>query len=422
MRMTTNLNAAVIYGPHRYVMKVEGYNTQPFKRDLTSLFNCVQPEVAADKKRLLRPSMNPEGMRLHAQSVQDNTQALVDLLHAQKDCVQDISVIAFHYALDVVAQSVLSSPFGLLQKEDDHWLTDHIVNANTHMYLQLAWPRMFAWLQPLLGRNSLTYGQFYDESKRFLDLSNRALANSNEQPPNAMYGLMKAEAGRSVSLQELKMEAFSFLRGGGDTVAITIATVLFYALKDKRIHARLQKEVRDAFVQAEDIAPGPRLDSCGFLFACVDEALRIAPPGPGVFWRQADRDMMIDNVRIPAGTEVGVSVFAIQHNKELFESPDTFIPERFLSTNEGKAQRSSGTKSGFMPFLRGFRSCPAQNLAYPMLLVPIARLFWEFDMEDMEEHRSKKNDGPPRTYFEQVDVFGSKVQGPWIRFHHKKHN
>lgn len=141
--------------------------------------------------------------------------------------------------------------------------------------------------------------------------------------------------------------------------------------------------------------------------------MRISPPAPGLFFRRCTRDCVIDGVRLTAGTNVAVGVHALHHNPEYFPEPFTYKPERFLN---------AGAREAFVPFLKGYRSCPAQKLAYPMMLIPLAHLLWSFDFKPVSnlgggQSRTTEYGGP---YGEDVlqakDFFTSCVQGPLLAF------
>lgn len=190
---------------------------------------------------------------------------------------------------------------------------------------------------------------------------------------------------------------------GGDTVSVAIAATLFYVLRHNEVHDRLRDEIRNTFGSRQRIKQGLLLEKCAYLHACVNESLRMTPPGPGVFWRQSKQDVTVDETYIPAGTEFGVCIYALHHNPDVFPNPESFQPDRFMS---GKVPQ------GFMPFLSGFRSCPAQTLAYRMIHLFLARLIWEFDLEYVKGTPSSEDKGDK---FRQMDCFGSRVSGPRVR-------
>lgn len=220
-------------------------------------------------------------------------------------------------------------------------------------------------------------------------------------------------------------------------VAVTIAATFFYIKQDPRILRKLQREIRTVF-GSETPENGPKLDSCTYLRACVDEALRMAPPGPGVFWRTSSSHHVIDGISLPVGIEFGVCIYAMHYNNAIFDEPETYRPERMMK----QESEASNAKEGLLPFLRGFRACPAQKLAYAAILLPVARLLWEFELrlnkpvsasemasdvltgssEALASVRIRRTEAPhPVTpqhakVFPQVDVFGSHITGPVISF------
>lgn len=188
-------------------------------------------------------------------------------------------------------------------------------------------------------------------------------------------------------------------------MAAGLSATIFYVLRHNEVYDRLRDEIRNTFPSRQSIQPGVLLEKCTYLRACVEESLRMTPPGPGIFWRQSNRVVQIDGVEIPAGTEFGVCIYALHHNPAVFPDPDLFQPDRFLCPK---------ARPGFLPFLSGFRSCPAQTLAYPMMCLPIAKMIWEFDLECVQPVPASKGKGD---MFEQIDAFGSRVKGPMVRFH-----
>lgn len=198
-------------------------------------------------------------------------------------------------------------------------------------------------------------------------------------------------------------------------MAAAVAACLFYLGRNEHCQRRASNEVRSIFKHQRLITSGPMLGECTYLRACVDEAMRMSPPAPGLFFRRCDRDCVIDSVPLAAGTEVAVGVHALHHNPEYFPRPFTYKPERFLE---------DGAREAFIPFLRGYRSCPAQKLANPMIMVPLARLLWRFDFkpttnlgggEDSRHRGSPHDEG----VFQLKDCFTSSVQGPLLMFQEK---
>ena len=64
------------------------------------------------------------------------------------------------------------------------------------------------------------------------------------------------------------------------------------------------------------------------------------------------------------------------HDPEMFPSPDTFRPERFLDTNQ---PRMRGVDFD-LPFGFGRRVCVGMHLAHNSLFICAARILWAFSI------------------------------------------
>ncbi|KAG8198890.1 hypothetical protein JTE90_015104 [Oedothorax gibbosus] len=74
----------------------------------------------------------------------------------------------------------------------------------------------------------------------------------------------------------------------------------------------------------------------------------------------SDTDTTIQGYKIHKGTTVTANFWAIHHDPNLWNDPDTFDPERFLS-QDGKSVKKS---PNFILFSLGKRACPGETMAY----------------------------------------------------------
>ncbi len=79
------------------------------------------------------------------------------------------------------------------------------------------------------------------------------------------------------------------------------------------------------------------------------------------------------------GTQVMANFWSVHHDKECWEQPDEFLPERFL--NEHGELRSILDFPHFMPFSTGQRSCIGKGMAKAELFLLMGRLMREFTFE-----------------------------------------
>ena len=216
---------------------------------------------------------------------------------------------------------------------------------------------------------------------------------------------------------------------GSDTTATAISATFFYLSRNPECLAILTQEVRSAFPDVESIRQGYALHSCTYLRACLDEAIRMSPPIPGVLWREvvaggisirrSDNNEEADH--FPAGLDLGTGIYAIHHNRIYFPAPFTYQPTRWLSPHT-PPDRVALARSAFMPFSSGSRGCVAKPLAYLEMSLAVARVVWLGDMrvagtEGEGGSRMWKDRGYERKGEYQIkDQLTSWKEGPVLEF------
>jgi cytochrome P450 len=166
---------------------------------------------------------------------------------------------------------------------------------------------------------------------------------------------------------------------GSETTAVAMSGLFHYLARNPKIYSKLACEIHSTFSSAFEILPGERLQSCSYLSACIWEALRVCPPVPGIPWREVgEGGIVVDNEFIPAGYDVGTSIYLIQHNPAYFSAPYTFGPERWLKSSCSEEQKSLAD-AAFNPFSIGPRRCAGQSMALLELKLMVARTLFTFD-------------------------------------------
>ncbi|KAK1811093.1 hypothetical protein LTR12_014525 [Friedmanniomyces endolithicus] len=205
------------------------------------------------------------------------------------------------------------------------------------------------------------------------------------------------ETGTGFPMPELWMEGNTLIVAGSDTSSTTMSAVLFYLLHNPKALRRLEEEVRSTFDKPEDIRMGLQMQCCSWLRACIDESMRMSPSVAGLLPREVMEggfSIPSMDLHFPAGVEIGVPIYAIQHNAEYVDDPFSFEPDRWLPQDDvlpEDRQNKEALNSVFCPFSVGQRLCLGKPLVYMELSIAIARLVWEYDMRLAPEQHPRKS-------------------------------
>jgi cytochrome P450 len=218
-----------------------------------------------------------------------------------------------------------------------------------------------------------------------------------------------------------------------------MAAMLFYLSRYPHAYASVMREVRSTFDSAAEIRAGPRLNSCKYLRACVDETLRISPSAGSALWREVlEGGLNVDGLILPAGCEVGVGIYSIHHNRAYYPHPFNYRPERWLP-GEGDHVMQDELKAAhdaYSPFSVGPRACIGKSLALMELMLTMAHVLYAFDFKAANGHGTSVGydavaaDDPALPHsqttkhiddeFQLRDHITASKEGPILRFRRRR--
>jgi cytochrome P450 len=222
--------------------------------------------------------------------------------------------------------------------------------------------------------------------------------------------------GEGYSMPEMWAESRLLIAAGSDTSSITTAATFFYLLRNPKVLAKLQHELRTTFDSVDEIRSGTKLNNCVYLRAVIEETLRVAPPVPSSLPREVMAGGMdVDGYHLPEGTIVGTSAYAIHRNVDHFDNPTSYRPERWIVDEDAgvTAEDVARAKAAFCPFSLGSRGCVGKPMAYAELSVTLGRVFYRFDVRLLEGDRTGEGEDG---MFRLRDLFVSGRDGPFVEF------
>jgi cytochrome P450 len=171
---------------------------------------------------------------------------------------------------------------------------------------------------------------------------------------------------------EVADEVMTFFLGGPESTADVIAWALYLVMRHPPIAERLRAEVDSVLAGAP---PGTehisRLELTGDI---ITETLRLYPP-VWMLSRKATADTQLGGYRIPAGTSLFYSPYALHHDGNLFEAPERFDPDRW----HGRA--TVPPRGAFIPFASGPRKCIGDQFGITMATLSLAAITARWHLE-----------------------------------------
>ena len=176
----------------------------------------------------------------------------------------------------------------------------------------------------------------------------------------------------------MRDQVISVITAGHQTTAIALTWVFYLLSKTPAVERRFHEEI-------DRVLGGRRpnlsdLDSLVYTRAVFEETMRLYPP----VWtmsRVAAADDEIGSLKIPAGTSVMLSPYAVHRHPRYWDNPEGFDPERFLETNDVARVRYS-----YLPFGGGTRTCMGARFATMEAVIALSMLVQRYRLEMVPGH------------------------------------
>ncbi len=190
--------------------------------------------------------------------------------------------------------------------------------------------------------------------------------SQSDQGQLDMVGILltaRDDKGQALTSAEIRNQIVTFIVAGHETVASALTWAWALLAAHPEVQRRLQEE--------SDAVLGGRLPGyedyqrLPYTRAVIDETLRLYPPAWLITRKALERDV-IDGHILPAGALVIMSPSLLHRHPDLWDDPERFNPDRFIS---GKIDRRA-----FIPFGAGPRMCIGRDFAYVESVLLLARL------------------------------------------------
>jgi cytochrome P450 len=188
------------------------------------------------------------------------------------------------------------------------------------------------------------------------------------------------EQGNKLTSEEVLAELGLLFVAGWISTRAVIAWTSFLIAQHPSVAADLHDEL---FSKLHGDAPSAeQLKDLPLLDAVVKESLRLLPPAPMIS-RASHEAVEIGGYKLPAWTELHLSIYHTHRQPDLYPEPQRFLPERWGSVQPGPYS--------YLPFGLGSRTCPGMALANLEVRLFIAMLMQRYRLEVPEGATIKRS-------------------------------
>lgn len=183
--------------------------------------------------------------------------------------------------------------------------------------------------------------------------------------------------GEPLDVAALRNEAATIFMAGHETTAITLSWAWYLLANAAWVRQSVHDEIAAVCGdRAPTLADLPQLRWCR---AVIQETLRLYPPVP-FLPRQAREADRIGHIDVEKSALVMIAPWLLHRSPDLWDKPNHFLPERFLS----------GTRIdpfAYIPFAVGPRICPGMNFGLDEATLCLAILAQRFEVLPREGYK-----------------------------------
>ncbi len=269
----------------------------------------------------------------------ERTEGLIDDLNSKIDRSEK-SLNTMKYLSDYTYDIITQSLFNFKKSTNEQVIKDNYQEVEKHLIR-----RIFSIFKLPLSintkQNKQTNLRLSKLNQAVYNIINENL-NSSSSSNSFLGGLLKS----SFSKKIIRDEIVTYLLAGHETTNISITWTLALLAKNPRVLEKVRSEIEK--VVGNEKLDLNHLNQLTYLKATIDESMRVFPPVPFLS-REATEDVPMGNeFLIKKNSIIICSQFVTHRDKNLWNNPEDFHPERFLK---------SYTPYSFFPFAEGPRKC-----------------------------------------------------------------
>lgn len=233
-------------------------------------------------RRAILPAFSDRALKEQEHFLQTYTAKLITQLRAKgADGAQDICRWYSLTTFDIISALAFGEAGSCLDNADQPWI--NVIGSRAK---QIVWYQLFTYygvdqfIERLLPSKTIIPRQ--QHMKMCAAKVNKRLQSGNKTSDFMSY--IVDNENEVLSKTDLVIMASAFIVAGSGTTSSALAGTTFFLLRNQDAYKRLVNEIREAFEKSEYITTSATSE-LPYLRACVEEGLRMFPPGPSTFPR-----------------------------------------------------------------------------------------------------------------------------------------
>ncbi len=348
-----------------YRLRDRSDRTRPLNNFLVGLFG-INDDQHLQSRKLMMPAFHKQRLQTYLQDMVAIADAELSLLSPGQ--TYDMAKVMQRLTLRIATKTLFGEDYRN-PSDGTTGLVREAIRLQSHILTKLL----------PFDLPGLTFHQFLNTVKRYEEqmgaiiAAKQAKGEDDNDSSDILSMLIQArdeESGLQLSEDELLGHVGVLFVAGHETSANALTWTLFLLSQHPQIAQTLQDELNRAL--GGNPPTLEQLQALPYLEKVVKESLRIISPVP---WngRVTSQETELGGYRLPAGTEVFVSLYHTHHMATIYDEPERFNPDRWDQINPNSYE--------YNPFSAGPRICIGAAFAMMEIKVVLARLMQRFRLE-----------------------------------------
>jgi cytochrome P450 len=266
--------------------------------------------------------------------------------------VLDVAEEMMQLTLEIVGRTL----FDLDIAADAAWLGHALSTANRYTSVETSRlaPLPLSWPTPGRAKNARAIARVDVLVAQMIADRRRSGATGNDLL-SLLVRARDEDDGRMMSDHEVRDEVMTMFLAGHETTANALSWTWLLLSGAPAIRSQFTQEVDQALHGRPPSTDD--LEALPLTLRILKESMRLYPPAY-LLGRIAERDVVVGDVVLTAGTTVGINVYGMHRRPDVFPDPLRFDPDRFIPEREAALPRSA-----YLPFGSGPRVCIGNHFA-----------------------------------------------------------